>query len=228
MSIRFSGKANHVSKNVEQNIEIDYGNHVIFPINYKQDGIKFGLQMNELSKQYIAIRNENLDEFVGKFGIELPTSTELTNINQEEIFTEQELEQLKQIYMPVLQELADEKFSRVKSELNVSYTLELSIEEIKNIIIKILEITKQNTVVIDKINEKMLEIDEETEKIEATDIDDLIESINEEEIPDMPNLKITLVQNNKKLNHIFINQGENKISIRKNNMQNDLEYDINF
>lgn len=229
--IKFDGQIDSINKKAEQNIEIDYGNNVILPIGYKQDGNKFGLQSDKLSKQYIGIRNEKLKEFATKFGVEdlseIPDKIELTNI-EEEIFTEAEIEQLKQIYGKVLQqELLKENFTSVKIPQNESYTLELSAEQIKNIIIKMLEETKLNTLIIDKINEFILEQDPEMEKIDVGIIDEIIKDINEEDISEIPNLRLTIVQTNKKLYQIIIQLGENQIIIEKSSVQDSITYDIN-
>ena len=66
-----------------------------------------------------------------------------------------------------------------------------------------LEATKQNTLIIDKIKEIILEYDAEAEKIDLTIIDDILESVNELDISEIPNLKITLVQSNKQLKKII-------------------------
>lgn len=231
LSIRFTGKTYFENQKVEQNIEIDYGNNVILPISYKKDGNKFGLQSDKLSKQYIGIRNEKLKEFATKFGVEdlseIPDKIELSNI-EEEIFTDAEIEQLKQIYGEVLQqELLYGNFTSVKTQQNESYTLELSAEQIKDIIIKMLEETKSNTMIIDKINEFILEQDSEMEKIDVSIIDEIINDINEEDISEISNLRLTIVQTNKKLYQIIIQLGENQIIIEKSKVQNNITYDIN-
>lgn len=230
--IRFDGQIDSANQKTEQNIEIDYGNNVILPISYKQDVNKFGLQSDKLSKQYIGIRNEKLKEFATKFGVEdvseIPDKIELSNIEEKAIFTDEEIEQLKQIYGTVLQqELLEENFTRVKTQQNESYTLELSAEQIKNIIIKMLEATKSNTMIIDKINELILKQDPEMEKIDVAVIDDLIKSINEEDISEIPNLRLTIVQSNKQLKQIIIQLGENQITIEKSSVQDGITYDIN-
>lgn len=230
--IRFDGQIDSVNQKAEQNIEIDYGNNVILPISYKQDGNKLGLQSDKLSKQYIGIRNEKLKEFATKFGVEdvskIPDKIELSNVEEKVIFTDEEVEQLKQIYGTVLQqELLEENFTKVKTPQNESYTLELSAEQIKNIIIKMLEVTKSNTMIIDKINELILEQDLEIEKIDVAVIDDLIKSINEEDISEIPNLRLTIVQSNKQLKQIIIQLEENQIIIEKNSVQDSITYDIN-
>lgn len=232
LAIRFSGKVDSVNQKVEQNIEVDYGNNVILPINYRQDGNAIGLQTNELSKKFIAVRNENLKQLATNLGIEdiseVPDKIELPEEVENISFTDAEIEQLKQIYMPVLQEnLLEENFSSIKTERDESFTLELSNEQIKNIIVKLLEATKQNTLIIDKVNEVMLEQNPEAEKMDITVIDDIIQGINEEDISDITNLKLTLIQSNKLLNQITIQLGENIITIEKRDTTESLNYNIN-
>lgn len=231
LAIRFSGKVDSLNQKVEQNIEVDYGDDVTLPINYRQDGNKFGLQTDELSKKYIAVRNEDLQQLVTNLGIEdaeIPAVFDLTEETKDINITDAEIEQLKQIYTPILQEnLTEENFSSIKTEQNESYTLELNNEQIKNLVIKMLEATKQNTLIIDKINEIMLTLDPDAEKIDVSVIDDIIEDINGEDIADIPNLKVTLVQSNKVLNQIIIQLGESTISIKKSIATDVLSYNIN-
>lgn len=229
--IRVDGKVDSVNQKVEQNIEVDYGNDVILPINYRQDGNKFGLQSDELAPKYIAIRNENLNEFLQKFGVEIDMQEISNSIEdiEEEVLSQEELEQIKQIYLPYLQQhLLEENFSSIKTKTNESYTLELNGEQLKNIIVKILELTKQNTLLLDKVNEIMLQQDAEAEKIDTTAIDELIKEINQYESSAIPNLRITLVQSDKMLNQIIIQLGECTISIKKSNIESELNYNISF
>lgn len=232
LAIRFSGKVDRSNNKVEQKIEVDYGNDVILPINYKQAGNAIGLQSNELSKKFIAVRNENLKQLATSLGIEdvsqIPDKIEVPKEIQDISITDADIEQLKQIYMPIIQEnILEENFSSVKTDKSASYTLELSNEQIKNIIIRILEATKQNTLIIDKINEIILKQDPEAEKIDVSIIDELIKELNSEDISNsIPSLKITLVQSDKKLNQILLQAGEGIVSIKKNKTAETLSYDI--
>lgn len=229
LAIRFDGNVDAVNQKAEQNIEIDYGNNVVFPINYRQNGNNFGVQIDDLSRKFIAIRNEGLDKLVGNIAGEENFNEVVANVDYEKFeFTEEEISKLETTYKPILNELlADENFSNIKLEQNESYTLELKSEQIKNTIIKLLEATKQNTLIIDKINEIVLEFDAEAEKIDSTIIDELIEAVNEVDVSEIPNLKIILVQSNKQLKQIIIQSGEVELSIEKNVAEDELSYDIN-
>lgn len=239
LSIKYSGKVDSVNQKADQNIEVDYGNNVVLPINYRQDGNKFGLQTDKLSKKFIAIKNENIDELIDNVSGDGITSmssringiseilTTDSNFFSELEFSEEEKNQLKQIYNPILREaLVEEKFTSTKAEQNESYILEISFQEIKDIIIKMLETTKENTLIIDKLNEAVLKIDPEMEKMNTSDIDDIIKSLNEEDVSQISNLKITLVQSDKQLNQIVIENQECKILISKNKTADVLKYSV--
>lgn len=234
LSIRFSGKTDKLNQKAEQKIEVDYGNDVILPVEYRQDANKWGIHIDKLIKKFVAIRNEKLGVFFKSLGVErlIPIPDEVIKIlegtNQPIEFTEEEKEQLNQIYDTVLkQELLEENFSRVKLKQSESFTLELSNEQIKNIIIKLIETTKENTLLIDKINELILSLDLEEKTIDASVLDDLIKNVNDEDVSNIPNLKMTLVQSNKQLNQITIQLEENVITIAKNIEENAISYNIN-
>lgn len=244
LSIKIDGKVDKVNQKVEQNINIDYGNNVAFPINYKQDGNRYGLQTDQLSKKFIAIRNENSDELIEKLvgsifydngfiawedrisGI-IKTITLPKDIIQGIDLSEDEKEQLKQIYMPILETyLLEDNFSSVKTNENESFIIEISSEQIKTIIIEMLKKTKENTLIMDKINEAAIKVDSTLEEMDITDIDEMIQDIEESDFSDIGNLKITLVQNNKKLNQILIDNDNAKITIEKKLVENSLTYNI--
>lgn len=239
LSIRFEGQVDNVNQNLEQNIKIDYGNDVVFPLKYRQDGNNYGIQIDGLSSKFIAIRNENLEELLGNIITDdgkivssqdkIQSTTDLIDkLNKAIEFTEEEQKQLKEIYGTVLeQQLLEENFSSVKDGQNVSYTLELSFEQVKNIIIKMLEATKQNTLIIDKLNEIALLLDEDVQKMEVSDIDEIIENIKDEDSSGKSNIKLTLVQSNKFLNQIILETQDKKLTIEKSIKDNNLNYIIN-
>lgn len=234
LSIEFSGKTDKANNIAEQDVEVIYNKEkeVVLPFTYKQYENTVGIKFDDLGSKYIAIRNEDLKKFAEKFGInklnEIPDEIDLSETKEEYGLSPEEIEQIKQIYGVVLQEqLLEENFSKLKNDNEESYTLELTGEQIKNIIIKMLETTKQNTLLIDKVNEYVSKIDEESDKIDEDSIDELIENINGEDFSEISNLKITLIQKNKMLNEIIIECGENNITISKINNEDTIEYKTN-
>jgi len=233
LSIIYSGKVDSQNKKVEKSIKVDYGEDVTFPVTYRQNGNNLGIQIEKISKQFIAIRNENLEDLIGN----VVSETSLDDIDVTDInelvntipFTEEEENQIKQIYVNVINEqLLDEYFSKVKNDNSVNYTLELSYEQIKNILIKILEASKENPIIIDKINEIILTQDPESQMLELSMIDDLIKTINEDNNTNIPNIKITLVEINKQLKQIIFECGEIRIIFEKNENTENLKYNFKF
>ena len=233
LSINFSGKSDSVNKKVEQDIEIDYGKGVTFPITYKQDDDTYGLKISRVSSKFVTIRNENLKQFAQKFGVndlsKVPDKIELTDTKEKLEFTQEELKQLKQIYSEVLKEqLTKENFSKIKTSDGESYILQLSGEQLKNVVIKMLEATKQNTLLLDKVNGNISQVSEDAKTLTTQDIDEMIENINDEDVSEILDFKVTLTQKNKMLNQIECEYGSNKITIAKVYENDQLTYSINL
>lgn len=233
LSVEFSGKVDSKNNKIEQSVIVDYGENVTFPMIYRQYGNKYGIQIERISKQFIAIRNENLEDLIKKVFSET-TDEDLDNISgvseiiESISFTEEEKNQILQKYKNVLnQQLLDEYFTKTQNNDETCYTLELTYAQMKNLLIKMLEATKENELIFDKINELILKEDPDAERIEPSMIDELITSINEEKDADVPNLKITLGINNKQLSKIVIEMGEIIITTEKNKSNDNLKYNFN-
>ena len=59
-NVEFSGKTDIENKKSEGKIEIKYSDNLTFPMNYKRTGNIYGIQIDTVSKQYIAIKNSKL------------------------------------------------------------------------------------------------------------------------------------------------------------------------
>lgn len=241
LSIRFSGKSNGTSRKSEQNIEIDYGNDVIFPVNYRQDGNIFGLQTKYVGSKYIAVENNNLKDLAQKLGmddLDIPDKIELEEQVQDFKFTPEELEQVKQTYGSVIDEqLTKENFTSLETTEGVEYALTLSGEQTKNLVIRLLETLKQDKMLINKINKNMekevLESSEYTTDASVTVINEesiqsMIDEIQDSDISEWKNLKITVGQKDKFLNKILIEYDSFKILIAKNETNEQLSYQLSI
>ncbi len=89
-----------------------------------------------------------------------------------------------------------------------------------------LEATKQNTLLIDKVNEIISQASEDVETLTTQDIDEMIESINDEDTSKILDFKVTLAQKNKMLNQIECEYGSNKLTIVKVDENDQLTYSI--
>ena len=155
--INFSGKSDPANRKAEQNIEIAYSDTVKFPINYRQDGDVFGLQTESVSQKYVALENNNLQEFVGKLGISdtstIPNKIEIPESGEIE-FTEEELQQLKDNYLPIISDATDEKIyitDGTSSDEKI-YRIKFTGSEMIDLLSKLSEALENDNVLLNKLD----------------------------------------------------------------------------
>ena len=218
-NITYSGQVDEANSKAEQNISINYSDEVNFPVTYKQIGNTLGLQTKYIGSKYIAVETDNLENTIGE-DITVPE----IGINNDEKanLTDEQKNNIKNTYMGVLNNnLGEEKFSKVKeSELN-GYKLTLTGEELKNILVQLLETLKNDQTTLDIINQH-LGVKEASNKLETDDIDDLIESINDEEF-DEQNIEITVYSKNGKTSKMKIYTTNGSFNIEKIKEDNKLK-----
>lgn len=227
LNISFSGKTDNTKKNIEQNIEIDFGQDMIIPINYRQNNQLYGLQSKYIGSKYIALENNNLKELAEKLGIdssEIPDRIELEQNIAKLEFTQEEKNQIKENYINVLvEQISKDKFTKTETQTGILYTVTLSSEDMKNILINLLETFKQDTMLIDKLNE-FLSTTESTTQIDQDMIQKSIDELNEEETSGFKELKITIGVQDKLLNQILIEYDINKLELIKNISDDSVNY----
>lgn len=166
MNITFSGKTDKRNKIAEQNIKINYSDEVSFPIDYKHTEDMYGIKSDLIVPQYIAVKNENLQELLKKFGIlddsfneELAISEKVNKNTKEQL--KPEIEKCKQI---ILNNLKDENFSRVDEN---TFALILNGKEVSKIYKEILEELRNSDMFtedqIDSALEQLKELEENGE-----------------------------------------------------------------
>ena len=228
MNIIFNGSTNPSQKQAEQNIEIQYSDDVVFPINYLRDNDLYGLQNDYISNKYIAVENNNLKELAEKFGLtnvdELPNKIEITNQNQNISYTEEETKSLQEKYMPLLDVITDEKITVEKTDNNTKYILNTTSLELKDTLVKFLEILKDDEITLNKINTILEGYDT---YIEKEKIEEIIQSIQEQEIEEQ---NITISINTQKNVPISINiESETTvITINKQNNNDEAIYSLDI
>ena len=102
------------------------------------------------------------------------------------------------------------------------YKLSLAGEETKNLIIALLEKLKNDQTTLDKINEYIKTI-QNSAKITVSDINDVIESINNEEWNNQ-NIEVTVYCQSGKTSKILIETNEIKITIQKESDKDTVKY----
>lgn len=236
-NITFTGKVDNANNRTEQDITVNYSDTVKLPFKFKVYGDIYGIQADSLSETYIAIENNNLQEFAQKFGVEdvsnipnkIETTKELDSLNLSE---EEKTHIQTQYILPIYNNLGEEKFSKVENaDGSVVYTLTLTSSEIKSIYLQLLNTLKSDRTMINKINSIMEEMYaenyDETDAITSEDIQSEIDYVTEQEWED-GTLKININQNNRKTNKINITYNDIVFDITKEETESALTYKISL
>lgn len=197
VNITFGGKRDENNKKQEQKISLNYSDTVSFPIEYKRDGDLYALTSNIVVDKYVAVKNDGLKQLFEKFGLSdvsmIPDKIEQNEMTLDEL--EDKLNEILEKCGNILVEnLKDSNFSKIDKD---KIALTLSQEEVKTIMLKLLEELKNDV--------NLLGIDEE--EIQA-EMEDLINELSEIEATTDEALKIIVDRNNNKLSNIEIQIAE--------------------
>ncbi len=226
-NITFSGQVDTANSKSNQEISLNYSDDVKFPIKYKQIENKIGLQTDYVGKNFIALETDKLDNlFENTMSINMDSLQKLQELDKIEL-TEEEKNHIQSTYGEIFnQQLSKEKFSKVKESDKNGYKLSLTGEELKNIILQLLETLKDDQTTLDKLN-GYLQIQKSSNKISIRDIDNVIKSINNnsEEL-DKQNFEITVYNKRRKTSKIVISTNELKLDIQKEKNQDNVQYNV--
>lgn len=230
-NISFKGKTNNLAKETEQEISLNYSSDVNFPITYRKIEDKLGIQTKYIGKNFVAIDTADTDtmsntiiEFINQIK---DVSDKADEAKQVEI-TEQEKEQILNRYIEVLmQSVDDEKFSKVEETSSTGYKLTLTLEDMKNITIKLLETLKDDELALDKINQYAESLGAQ-DKVEKSEIEEVIESFNETEIEENQQFEITVYSKKGKLSKLKISTEEIVVTMDKIKGNNQNSTSISF
>ncbi len=230
-NISFKGKTNNLAKETEQEISLNYSSDVNFPITYRKIEDKLGIQTKYIGKNFVAIDTADTDtmsntiiEFINQIKDVFDKADETKQIE----ITEQEKEQIINRYTEVLmQSIGDEKFSKVEETSSTGYKLTLTLEDMKNITIKLLETLKDDELALDKINQYAESLGAQ-DKVEKSEIEEVIESFNETEIEENQQFEITVYSKKGKLSKLKISTEEIVVTIDKIKGNNQNSTSISF
>lgn len=227
-NISFSGQVDTANSKASQDISLNYSDEVNFPVSYKQIENTIGLQTKYVGNKFIAVETDKLENITNEenSSLEIDTSSfeKFKKIAQVEL-TDEQKSNIQNTYMEVLnQQLRKEKFSKVKESDTTGYKLSLTGEETKNVLIQLLETLKNDQTTLDKINEYIKTI-QNSAKISVSDIEDMIDSINNEEWAEQ-NIEITVYSKKGVTNKITISTNELKINIQKEDTQANIAYNV--
>ena len=226
--IEFSGQVDGENSSVAQNISINYSDSVSEQLKFKQVGSKFGLQTNDVGSKYIAIDVNDLNKLsqsnmtINDYS---KTIKKLQDITKVEI-NKEELENIINTYKNLLnEELHSEWFSKVEDSNLVGYKLSLDGENLKNVLVKLLENIKNDQTVLDKINE-YLKVLRNSNKITANNIDEFIEIIQDANGLEDKKIEIIVYKENNSVAKISIGVDDSFISLQKQSDKNSQSFRI--
>ena len=238
-NITYSGQIDNTARKNEQEISINYSDDVNFPVKYKYANETLGLQTEYVSEKYIGIENSNLKEFAEKLGMtnteDIPDTIDFfaTDSSQAITFTDDEKEQLKNTYQPVLEgRLEGKEFTKSEDGSTTNYSVEIANQEIIDIVSALMETLKNDQILLPKLEQTLQEyIDmmnqSSTEEITMQSmIQDIIDQLGESQVQDGTTI-VTISQTNSRLSGIAFTFGENEmIKLTKTNDQDTLNYRI--
>lgn len=204
LKLTVDGKYDKANEKENTLYKIKYGTQDLFELNAARTNNIYALKSDEIvSNAYVGARNENLKVFAQKLGIEseltqiMPDKLENANVSTD-IFaiSEQELKHIQDTYTEVITKMIKEdNFSKennvtirvASQEYNCnSYRLDLSGEEVKNIVLEILTQLKQDSITLNFISTKakILGLSEDYTNINklTTTIQNYINNINKSKL----------------------------------------------
>ena len=225
-NISFSGQTDNTNSKTQRDVSINYSDSVTFPVIYRKIGNQIGLQTEYVGSKFINVETEKIDSLQGE------GSTTIQNINN----TVTDIEQVKNIsfsqeeltaYMNIIQNIGEDKFSNVNDSNGTGYQLTLSGDELKDLLVQILEQLKNDEATLDKINGYIKEI-RNSANITPSSIDRLIQNIQDSDELSNESFSIIVYKNRGKTSKIVISLNEIKIDIQKTTSDNTTQYDISI
>ena len=208
-NISFSGKINKPNAKNEQNITLNYSNDVNFPFYYRKSNDMQGIQSEYIGTKYIAIKDGQ--ELQGADNVDLSFVDTVASLQNLQIPYDQ-IQNLKTTYFDnIINQIENGKFSKISEENKVGYRLSLTGDELKNVLTQILETLKDDENTIDQLN-ALLGLQQSSSKIRTTDIDNLIEDLNNAEVGE---IEITVYKNNSKVSGLEIKQESLELSLER-------------
>lgn len=240
-NVTYTGQVDTTNSKNEQNVSINYSDSVKFPVNYKKIGNKIGLQTDYVGSKYIGVESDKMEKLsldtntINSSEAEQTSSnvdineikdgtTELKNILQNP-FSQEDIVNIKNNIISIMDGISDSKFSNINDSNGKGYKLVLSGDDLKNVVVQLLQKLSQDTETLDKINE-YLQNQGNSNKLTATQIEKEITNITNNSDFDNETLELTVYKKNGKTNKFIIKIEDLEIDVEKNNSNNNIEYNV--
>ncbi len=226
LSITFSGKTDNTNSKTEQDISINYSDSVTFPIIYRKIGSQVGVQTDYIGSKFINVEIDKIEDLQGDESEILKNINDIvTNISLigNISFSQEELN----TYIDIFQNISEDKFSNVNDTNGTGYQLTLSGDELKDLLVQLLEAFKNDEATLEKLNEYIKEI-RNSASITTNDIDELIQNIENNDEISSENFSIIVYKKSGKTSKIVLSLNEVKIDIQKTASNSSVQYDISI
>ncbi len=223
-NISFSGQVDTTNDQCMQEIHLNYSENVNFPLTYKKIKDKIGIQTEYVGSKYVTVEEEKLGDSSVEMLEGAADSIEQAESLKQIPFTQEELRSLQEKYLNVINtKLQSEQFSKIDENNRKGYKMTLTGEQLKDVLVELLETLKQDQETIDKLNE-YIKAQKNSAKITNSMIEDAQEDLQNNSEMQEKNYEICVYQQKGELVEILLKIDETTIQIQKNKEGNSLEY----
>ena len=242
LRLEIKGQTDKVNQYNYQDIQLLNNDEKVAKIEYIQNENTYGIRFSDLFKEYLLVKNENLNALLGVDS--LPDKIDLNDFKNVFQFSKEEKQNMKNKYISIINtNIAKESFSKQKDQtieidrkkVNVNaYTLTLTKEQMNQLYIKILEEVKQDEIILSKLDAlqavfakyQMEKIANPRESF-VKSIDEMIESINKNNIGQEES-KIIVYENYHNTVRTVIQNPEYEITIDVLSLTTDNHIQVNY
>ena len=185
--ITFNSNVDSVNKYSYNEIGLKYGETDVISGALVQQNDYFGLKVNDIGlNPYIVLENNNLKQFAKNLGLSdeeiasIPDKIDFEKLANQEIFTKEELQQIKDRYLKAIKDnLTKDMFSQKEQDGMKVYTLTINEQNGKVLISALMSTLKDDDLVLNKFKQLYIEQSSATEEEAQALIDSLKTSLDE-------------------------------------------------
>lgn len=212
---------------------VNSDNEDVLTVRYLRDNNIHGIKIENVLRKYIAIENTNLKEFFTKLGTKnstyVPNKISIADLKEIITLDDVQKDRIKNTYLNILIDNIDNnKFIKSKDKSNVTIiSVSLTEKEVANILVKELEILKNDNESLNLIINKAKNVDYNL-NIDSlkTYIQEQIDDINNSKNTNEEFIKVSIAEYNKKTVKLDV-----KIHLKDKNdneLKRELDFSIDF
>ena len=210
ISATINANVNNLEEKTYAKVSLMNQNENIFNLEYANTDNIYAVKSDEIVTAFVGVRNDNLKVLAQKLGMtdtsNIPNIIQISNALDLLSLSDEEKQHIINTYLPVIMENIPKGNYSKQSNIPVSkdgieynttsYRLDLSSEELANIVVKVLEEIKQDSITLNLIatKSKMLNLSEDYTQVNnlSKTIDKIINDINNSEKLPQDGLSITI------------------------------------